>query len=282
LAKNALAKVVVVAGPTASGKSLHAYQLAKEHGGVILNGDSLQVYSGLEILTAHPSVESTQSLPHRLYGVVKPSETFSVGQWLELVMAEIQKAHHVGKLPIVVGGTGFYLKALLEGVSPIPPSDPCVRQKLEEREESQHILYQELQTIDPALSARIDPFDRQRTLRGLEVFYGTGRPLSFWQSQKPLPPPYDFEKILLMPSKEELNERIERRLEDMFTQGVLDEVERLSSHTLVEGVAKAIGFRELKAYLEGRCSLREAKDLTLIHTRQYAKRQRTWFRHQWS
>ncbi len=273
-----MAKVVVVGGPTASGKSAYASQLAQTHNGVILNGDSLQVYRGLEILTAQPSSEEQHTISHHLYGILDPSESCSAGRWLSLVLMEIQAAHERGRLPIVVGGTGFYLKALLTGFSPLPPIDPEIRKALQSR----HPSYAELEAVDPDLARRLNPHDQQRIMRGLEVFYGTGKPLSFWQSQKPPPPAYEFEKVLFMPSKEELNARIEKRLEEMLAQGVLDEIVRLRASPLSVTASKAIGLSELGLFLEGECSLEAAKTLTLFHTRQYAKRQRTWFRHQFT
>jgi tRNA dimethylallyltransferase len=276
----ALAKVVICAGPTASGKSAYALKLAQEQGGVIINGDSLQVYRKLEILTAQPSGEDQQTVPHYLYGCLDPAESCSAGYWLSLVLPIIQQAHKNNQVPIVVGGTGFYLRTLLVGVSPIPPTDPEVRKKLLERNESQEVLYKELQGVDPEWSSHINPHDHQRTMRGLEVYYGTGKPLSFWHAQKPSPPPYDFEKVLLLPEKETLDHSIQLRIEDMLKKGVLDEVAHALTLPLSETAKKAIGLREFGDYLKGNCSLEQAKELTFIHTCQYAKRQRTWFRGQ--
>lgn len=273
-----LARVILIGGPTASGKSAYAYKLAQSHNGIILNADSLQVYSCLEILTAQPSLEEQRTLPHRLYGILDPSESCSAGRWLSLVIPEIQAAHARGQLPIVVGGTGLYLKALLEGLAALPTIDPEIRKGFQNREN----LYQDLEAVDPDLAGRLNPHDQQRIMRGLEVFYGTGKPLSFWQSQKPTPPPYNFEKILFMCPKEELNTRLETRLDHMLATGVLEEISRLVSLPLSVSAGKAIGFKELSQFLEGRCSLEEARMLTLFHTRQYAKRQRTWFRHQFA
>jgi tRNA dimethylallyltransferase len=276
----ALAKVYIVAGPTASGKSALAKKLAQEKNGVILNGDSLQVYRGLEILTDQPSPEDQKEFPHRLYGFLDPGATWSAGKWISLLLPEIEAILKGGRTPIVVGGTGLYLKTLSMGMSPLPPVDPEVRKGLQAEERSQDSLYDELQTIDPELAGRIDPHDSQRTLRGLEVFHGTGKPLSFWQSQKPIRHPYEFEKILLMPPKEEVELRVIGRLEDMLAKGVLEEVSRVLALSPSVTAMKAIGLRELGSYLNGECSLDEAKKLILFHTRQYAKRQRTWFRHQ--
>lgn len=274
----ALDKVILIGGPTGSGKSSYAYKLAQSHNGIILNADSLQVYRGLEILTAQPSLEDQRAIPHRLYGVLDPSESCSAGRWLSLVIPEIQKALEKKQLPIVVGGTGLYLKTLLEGISAIPSTAPDIREELQKREN----LYADLKSVDPELASRLNPHDHQRIIRGLEVFYGTGKPLSLWQSQKPTPPPYDFEKILFMPPKEELETYLGERLEKMLERGVVDEVSALINHPISINAEKAIGFKEFRQFLEGHCSLEEAKALTLLHTRQYAKRQRTWFRHQFA
>ena len=276
----ALGKVLIVAGPTASGKSALAKRLAQEKNGVILNGDSLQVYRGLEVLTDQPSLEDQKELPHRLYGFLDPQKTWSAGKWISLLLPEIEGILKEGRTPIVVGGTGLYLKTLSEGMSPLPTVDPDIRKKLQAQARSQDSLYDELQTVDPELAARIDPHDGQRTLRGLEVFFGTGKPLSYWQSQKPTPYPYEFEKILLMPPKEELERRIMARLENMLEKGVLEEISRVLALSPSATAMKAIGLREFGSYLQGKCSLDEAKELIVFHTRQYAKRQRTWFRHQ--
>ena len=271
-----MAKVVIVAGPTASGKSALALKIARENGGIILNGDSLQVYRGLEILTAQP--KDYKTVPHHLYGILDLDETCSAGKWLSLVLPEIRKAHSEGKLPIVVGGTGLYLKALMEGLPSMPSSSPEIRKQLQERPQEE--LYRELQKIDPDFASNVSVNDLQRTLRGLEVFHSSGKPLSVWQSEKPTPPHFEFEKILLMPPTEELNDRIASRIDQMLEQGVLEEVKAaLAKHPSVTAM-KAIGLREFGAYIAGECTLEKAKKLTLFHTRQYAKRQRTWFRHQ--
>lgn len=276
----ALDKVYIVAGPTASGKSAFAYQLAQEKKGTILNGDSLQVYAGLEILTDQPSWTAQRAIPHRLYGFLDPTQSYSAGMWLSHVLQEIETSHQEGLLPIVVGGTGFYLKALMEGITPVPSIDPRIRQELQERNCTQEALYHELQAVDTILAARIHPHDHQRTLRGLEVFYGTGESLSEWQTKKQAPSPHEFETTLLMPSKENLRAKITNRIEEMLVKGVLEEIAAVLPLSPAPTAMKAIGLREFGAFLQGQCSLEHAKEQTFIHTCQYAKRQRTWFRHQ--
>ena len=278
----ALGKVVVIGGPTASGKSALASQLALEKNGMILNGDSLQVYAGLEILTDQPSLQAQREIPHRLYGFVDPTQNFSVGLWLSSVLKEIEESLQRGHLPIVVGGTGLYLKTLLQGITPVPSLDPQIRKELQERGYTQEALYRELQTVDEVWSTHIHPHDRQRTLRGLEVYYGTGIPLSEWQAKKPTPFPYDFETILVMPSKEDLRAKIAERIEKIVEKGVLEEISAVLPLPPSPTALKAIGLREFGAFIKGECSLEQAKELTFIHTCQYAKRQRTWFRHQFT
>jgi tRNA dimethylallyltransferase len=272
-----LAKVIVIGGPTGSGKSALACEIAQTHKGVILNGDSLQVYRGLDILTDQPSRKVQQEIPHRLYGFLEPTQLSSAGLWLSHVVPEIEKSLHQGQQPIVVGGTGLYLKILLEGMSPIPSFGPEIRKDLQEQHLSQEALYEELKVVDAALAARLHPHDSQRTLRGLEVYYGTGKPLSYWQTQKPTPLPYTFETLLVMPSKEDLQVKIRSRIEAMLSKGVLEEVAAVLSGSPSATAMKAIGLREFGTYLEGKCSLEDAKEPTFVHTCQYAKRQRTWF-----
>jgi len=278
----ALVKVYVIGGPTASGKSTLATQIAQEKKGVILNGDSLQVYAGLEILTDQPSYQTQQVIPHRLYGFLDPTQLYSAALWLSQVVQEIESALQEGLTPIVVGGTGLYLKTLLTGISSIPSIDPQIRQDLQECQRSQQALYLELQNTDRELATRIHPHDRQRTLRGLEVFYGTGKPLSYWQKQKPTPLPYEFEPIFLMPTVEDLRPRLMERIEKMVEHGVLEEVAAILLLPPSMTAMKAIGLQEFGAFIQGVSSLERAKELTFIHTCQYAKRQRTWFRHQFN
>lgn len=276
----ALVKVYVIGGPTASGKSTLATQIAQEKKGVILNGDSLQVYAGLEILTDQPSSQTQHTIPHRLYGFLDPTQLYSAGLWLSQVVQEIESALQEDLTPIVVGGTGLYLKTLLAGLSPIPSIAPQIRKDLQDKQISQEALYLELQTVDQDLATRIHPHDRQRTLRGLEVFYGTGKPLSYWQRQKPTPLPYKFETILLMPSLEDLRPKIAMRIEKMVDKGVLEEIAAVLPFPPSSTAMKAIGLQEFGGFIKGECSLDHAKELTFIHTCQYAKRQRTWFKNQ--
>jgi tRNA dimethylallyltransferase len=273
-----LDKVVVIAGPTASGKSAYALHLAKTAQAFIINADSLQVYRDLEILTAQPSLAEQKLLPYHLYGILDPQETCSVGRWLPLALAAIKTAHEKGCLPIVVGGTGFYLRALIEGLSPLPSQDADIRAALQTEETT--TLYQELQTVDPLLADRLNPNDRQRIMRGVEVFRGTGTPLSFWQASAARPTSYTFESYLFLPPPDVLEARIAQRLENMLKNGVLEEISQALKKPISMGAQKALGFKEFSAHLQGKISLEEAKALTLVHTRQYAKRQRTWFRHQ--
>lgn len=278
MTSSSLLKVKIYAGPTASGKSAAAHGFAQSHDGIILNGDSLQVYQGLEILTAQPSLQEQKEIPHHLYGFLDPATSCSVGRWLPLVLAEIEKAHASGQVPCVVGGTGLYLKALREGLSPLPSIPLQIREDLQREGRPLAALYADLQRVDPALALRLNPHDQQRILRGLEVFYGTGTALSVWQAQPASPPAYDFEIVLFNPLVEALEKCMAQRLETMILQGVVEEIAHARARSLSVNAQKAIGFMEFSAYIEGKCSLQDAKNFTLLHTRQYAKRQRTWFR----
>jgi len=273
----ALGKVFIISGPTASGKSDFALKRALEKNGVIINADSLQVYKSLEILTAQPAPQACLEIPHRLYGFLDPSQHFSVGKWLSLAHQEIENALENNKLPFIVGGTGLYLKTLMEGLSPIPPISPDIRKMIKD-DQTQN--YEELKKVDPVLASRISPQDCQRTQRALEVFHGTEKPLSFWQQQKPCPPPYNFHVHILIPPKDELEKRMTSRLESMVKCGLVEEIKDLLTRPLSTNAKKAIGFYEFAGYVNGTCTFEEAFKLTLLHTRQYAKRQMTWFRHQ--
>lgn len=276
---------LIVAGPTASGKSALALRLAEELKGTIINADSLQVYRELSILTARPSEEERARAPHRLYGVLSVQENCSAGRWRQMALEEMQAAREEGRLPILVGGTGLYLKALEEGLYQIPPVPPEVRAEAESLLASgqRERLRQDLAIGDPATFARIHPNDSQRLLRAWEVLRATGRPLSQWQREAPeAAAPWRFAWIVLLPSREELHTSIERRLEVMIEKGGLEEVRRLLALQLPQSstAAKAVGVPELAAHLEGAMNLAEAIKAAQASTRRYAKRQLTWLRGQ--
>lgn len=278
--------VVIVAGPTASGKSALAMAIAREFDGVVINADSMQVYSELRVLTARPSEEDEAEVPHRLYGVLSAAESCSAGRWREMALAEIDRAHAAGKLPVICGGTGLYIKALTEGLSPMPEVSEEVRAAW--REHLSRIgaasLHDELAARDPAMAARLEPTDGQRIVRALEVLEATGRSLAHWQSIPPEGPPpgLRFLTVLLMPPRDWLYARCDRRLAAMMEEGALQEVRRLTAMGLDAALPamKALGVKEFGEYLAENMEFSDALAAAQQATRNYAKRQMTWFRNQ--
>lgn len=282
--------VHIVAGPTASGKSAFALSLAQNIGGVILNADSMQLYDGLALLTAQPPAEDRQIVLHRLYGVLGVKEQTNAVAWREMVLKEISGVIKDGHVPIIVGGTGFYLKALMEGLSPIPEVPDDIRilaQDMMDRVGREE-FFERLKEYDPALSKTIDPMNTQRLVRAFEVWYHTGKPLSYWQSLPPIGAPdhLDFKMDVIMPEREVLYQRCNARFDQMVDQGVLDEVSKFDERILNGDVppecplTHALGFRPLQSYIRGEMDLATAIELSKNETRHYAKRQSTWFRHQ--
>ncbi|GAA5106340.1 tRNA (adenosine(37)-N6)-dimethylallyltransferase MiaA [Bartonella jaculi] len=276
--------ITLIAGPTASGKSALALQMAQEKNALIINTDSMQVYDVLNILTARPTEADTVIVPHYLYGYVSPTLHYSVGQWLSDV-GELLNTF-TSKSLIFVGGTGLYFHALLEGFSEIPHIPDVVRQKWRLRldKEGAESLYRQLLQIDAVLAEKISSQDGQRIIRALEVYDATGKKLSWWQKKKmpPLISPNCSEKILLMPPRQWLYERIHKRLDSMIEKGALKEVfamKKLMLSPLLPAM-KAIGVPEFIAYLDGYRSFENALEKAKTQTRRYAKRQITWFRNQ--
>lgn len=277
---------LIVAGPTASGKSALALAAASEFDGVVINADSMQVYRELRILTARPTADDEARAPHRLYGVLPAHEVCSAGCWRDMALAEIATAHAGGELPILCGGTGLYLRTLTEGLSPMPAVPDEIRDRLRQRlaTEGSAALHRELAARDPAIAARIEPGDSQRILRALEVLDATGRPLSDWQAAPADGPPdgLRFATVLLLPPRDLLYASCDRRLAAMVRDGALDEVRRLLAMGLdrAKPAMKALGVAELARHLNGECGLDEAVAAAQQATRRYAKRQMTWFRNQ--
>jgi len=279
--------VLIVAGPTASGKSGLALAAAREFDGVVINADSMQIYRELRVLTARPTEEDEARAPHRLYGVLSASEVCSAGRWRDMALEEIESAAKAGKLPILCGGTGLYIKALTQGLSPMPevPDDIRAAMRARLKDEGAGGLYRELTARDPVMAARLDPADSQRIVRALEVLEATGRSLAEWQATPPEGPPEGlrFQTILLAPPREELYANCDRRLEAMIKQGgALDEVRRLTAMGLAPDLPamKALGVKEFAEYLAENIGFDEALAAAQQATRNYAKRQMTWFRHQ--
>ncbi|WP_019218856.1 tRNA (adenosine(37)-N6)-dimethylallyltransferase MiaA [Bartonella florencae] len=276
--------ITLIAGPTASGKSALALQMAQEKNALIINTDSMQVYDVLNILTARPTEADTAIVPHYLYAHVSPSVNYSVGKWL----CDVEKLLDIftSKSLIFVGGTGLYFRALLEGISKIPYIPQVVRQKWRFRLEKEGVesLYCQLLQVDAVLAEKISSQDGQRIVRALEVYDATGKRLSWWQKQKTIPliAAHCAEKILLIPPRQLLYERIHKRLDIMIERGALEEVvamKKLGLSPLLPAM-KAIGIAEFIAYLNGDRSFENALEMVKTQTRQYAKRQITWFRNQ--
>ena len=276
-------RAVLIAGPTASGKSALALELAQQQNGLIVNADAMQVYDTLSVVTARPSDDDMTRAEHRLYGCVPSSTRFSTGQWLAQASAVISNAAPDRPL-IFVGGTGLYFDALLNGFADIPQVPEAitlqVQQEIEglEAEERLALLLQE----DPATAARLRVVDPQRLIRALAVKRATGRLLSSFQGdpQTGLLSDFSLERFVLDPDRQLLRERIARRFQAMFAQGAVEEVSELLSQQLDPSlpIMKAIGVREIGAWLDGTLSRDDAIDRATIATQQYAKRQRTWFR----
>jgi tRNA dimethylallyltransferase len=279
---------LVIAGPTASGKSGLALRLAEELGGVVINADSMQVYSDLRVLTARPSIEDEARVPHKLYGYLDGAEVCTAAAWAARAAEEITTARNNNQVPIVVGGTGLYLKALIEGLSDIPEVPLEVRQTARRLrlEQGNDALYQSLLDKDPEGAARLKPKDRQRVLRAWEVLEATGTPLHVWQAKSQPKPLIDgpFHTVLFQPLRENLYAACNGRFEVMLECGALAEVEALMARglDLTLPVMKALGVPDLAAFVRGEMSLEEAVTKAQQHTRNYAKRQTTWFKGQFS
>lgn len=277
---------VLIAGPTASGKSGLAVDVAKAVGGAVVNADSMQVYDTLSVLTARPEPGEMAGVEHFLYGHVAPSHAYSVAQYLEDARRVLADLRRRDVLPVFTGGTGLYFKALLEGLSEVPPIDPAVRAGIRERSSTDLPgLYAELTALDPGAATQLEPGDSQRICRALEVAVSTGKPLSWWQGRAKQPPLLGDKqclKIVLMPDRELLRSRIASRFENMVEEGALDEVRRLVELDLPKDLPslRAIGVAPLIRHLDGEIGLDDAVHLSVTATHQYAKRQSTWFRNQ--
>ena len=285
-ARTASLPVLIVAGPTASGKSALALDMANTCDGVVINADSMQVYKELRVLSARPDDGELARAPHRLYGVLSGAEACSAGKWREMAMAEIAECHAQGKLPIITGGTGMYLNALTAGIAPIPDVPMRIRETVsaELAEMGHAAFFEKLKRDDPETAAKLDGNNTQRMIRAAEVFAHTGRGLASWHSEPVMTPPENmfFKKLCYMPPRDILYDRCNRRFDLMIAQGALDEVRDLIALNLppTAPVMKAVGVRELSSYLSGTTDLETARDLSQRETRRYAKRQLTWFRHQ--
>jgi tRNA dimethylallyltransferase len=285
--------VLVIAGPTASGKSALAARLARDCDGVVINADSMQVYRDLPILTAQPSEAEQAAVPHRLYGFLALDDVCSADRWATLARREIDAAHASGKLPVLCGGTGLYLRALMQGFSPIPDVPADVRQVARDllEEIGSAALRERLAADDPVSAARLHANDRQRIVRAWEVLQATGKPLSEWQTLPPnAPGDLEFLTFVLMPERAALYRACDQRFLAMLARGAMDEVRRVLERypdlyrpdaDPPEGGAKALGFWGLARHAqEGSLPSQETIAAAQQQTRNYAKRQGTWFRNQ--
>ncbi|HWW46362.1 MAG TPA: tRNA (adenosine(37)-N6)-dimethylallyltransferase MiaA [Xanthobacteraceae bacterium] len=279
-------EAVLIAGPTASGKSALALELAKAVGGVVINTDSMQVYRDLRVLTARPTVEEEAQVPHWLYAHRDAAQNCSAGVWLADAQAALEKARALGLMPIFTGGTGLYFKAMLRGLSAVPDTPPEIRDAVRARHDRDGVeaLHAELAARDPQMAVRLKPRDRSRIERALEVLDATGRSLREWRhhSLPPLLKPEQVVAVFLAPERDELYARIDRRFATMLQTGALDEVARLAARGLdpLLPAMKAHGVPALIRHLAGELTLEEAAAIGCNDTRRYTKRQFTWFRHQ--
>jgi len=276
-------RALLVAGPTASGKSALALALAARFGGVIVNVDSMQVYEELRVLTARPTKEEEAQIPHVLYGIRKAKEPGSVAWWRAEALAAMDEARANGRIPILTGGSGMYFAALTQGIAEIPGPGPEARaearallEKLGPEE-----LHAGLTKVDPATAARLNPRDSQRIARAWEVWRGTGIGLAAWQNRRGEPARWDFAAILLDPPRDTLRAAIATRFQTMIEQGAIQEVEALLTQNLDPALPamRAHGVPEISAHLRGETTLEHAARRTELITGQYTKRQATWFHH---
>jgi tRNA dimethylallyltransferase len=277
---------ILIAGPTASGKSALALAVAEQLGGIVINADSMQVYRDLRIITARPSPDEEAGLPHRLYGHVDAAINYSTGQWLRDVAEVLRELKSQGRIAVLVGGTGLYFKALTAGLAAVPAIPAEIRDRIRTRlrEEGAPALHVELMALDPQTARRITVNDRSRISRALEVVLATGRSLTDWHREG-LPPLVDADravKVFVTCERRELVRRIETRFAAMLSAGALDEVRALAARQLdsLLPAMKAHGVPWLIRHLSGDVSLEEAAAGAIMDTRRYAKRQVTWFRNQ--
>ena len=277
-------RVIVITGPTGSGKSALALALAERHRGTVINADAMQTYDAFPILTAQPTPAERRRVPHALYGVLPLSEALSAARWRTLADVEIERCLAAGRTPMLCGGSGLYLRTLMQGIATIPDSPAGLRDQANAEWASlgAEAFRARLAEKDPVIVARLKPGDRQRHVRAWEVWLATGRPLSTWQAGEGEPPRWRFATALLAPERGWLRDRIEKRFDAMLAGGVLGEVRAVfdcAPDPRWPGL-KAHGAPELFAHFRGQLSLEDARRIGIDHTRQYAKRQMTWFRHQ--
>ncbi len=280
----------IIAGPTASGKSARALELAEQTDGVIINCDSMQIYDGLKILTAQPSKADLKQVPHLLYSHLHPNDTCSAGNWREIVQPIIENILSQGKSPIIVGGSGLYIKALTEGLSPMPDVPQEIRDAAVKKQKDlgNPDFHAELKKRDSVMADRFHPFHTARLVRAWEVLDATGKSLSEWQKLERLAPPknWDFKIEIIIPERSVQHQRCNDRFLWMMDNGALEEVEefskKINNNEIRDNVAlvKALGYPQLLSYITGNMSKEDAIERAQARTRQYAKQQVTWFKNQ--
>ncbi len=276
--------VLIIAGPTASGKSALAVAVARAFDGVVLNCDSMQIYKDIPIIAATPSMAEKQQAEHRLFELYDVTKRGNVVEWLDLCVAEIRKLWAEKRLPVVVGGTGMYIDALINGVTPIPEVDAAVRANLQQRLQTEGLLnlYIELQQKDIDIAQKININDKTRIVRALEIINTTGKKVSEWYKMPLIKklPEADFTVVKIVPPIEVIEQRCRERLDKMVELGALEEIAKLLKRNIDTTLPamKALGVPELSLAVKGEMLLNEALELAKLHTRQYAKRQRTWLR----
>ena len=281
-------KVIIVAGPTASGKSAMAIDIALAVKGVIINADSMQVYKNMPIITAAPTDEDKKKVEHRLYEIYDPSFRGNVADWLKSAAQEIKNVWAEGRIPVVVGGTGLYIENLMKGTSPVPETPDDIRAQVRDMVNRDGLasVYEKLKEVDPVLAKKLNANDASRIKRAYEVYLSTKEPLSLWH-KKPLVhylPEAKFFVIKLCPPVEKLDKLAFERFDKMVQKGAIDEVQSLYKKKLDQSLPamKALGVPELIEYFKGKVNIYTAVQNAKLHTRQYAKRQRTWFKNRLS
>ncbi|MFV0401017.1 MAG: tRNA (adenosine(37)-N6)-dimethylallyltransferase MiaA [Oscillospiraceae bacterium] len=275
--------LLIICGPTASGKTGLAVELAKRYNGEVVGADSMQLYKSMNIGTAKPNSAECQGVPYHLIDFLNPTDTFSVAQFAELCRLTIREIDKRGKLPILCGGTGLYIQAIVDNIQYAEiAEDAELRAQLraEALQQGNESLWQRLNDCDPALAAGLHPNNLGRVIRGIEVFTLTGKPLSLWQKESVLvPSPYNTLQLgITAHDRQILYDRIDHRVGDMMSAGLMDEAKALLEGGFSKTAGQAIGYKELFGYLEGRQSLDESVEMLKMETRRYAKRQITWFR----
>ena len=277
-----LPKIPAFVGPTGSGKTPLSLLLAERLGGEVVSADSRQIYKFLDIGTAKPSKEDLIRVKHHFVGILDPKQDFSAGEYGKMARERIGEILRKGKMPVLVGGSGLYIKAVVDGFFDGPGRDPELRAKLEERleREGKEGLYEVLRGLDPASAATMDSSKPRRILRALEVFYITGKPISQWHQEQHTEPPFFVHQYALDWDRNELYKRIDKRVEEMIAAGFIEEVQNISKRGYSRNLnsLNTVGYSEMFDYLEGKRSLPDATESMKRNTRRFAKRQLTWFR----